>query len=320
MIRVSPAGYTKTAWQLTVIFILFSVFPVVAQDYLDLARFSYAITPKNDYKNGEGGYGIDEWNLQLDAPIVLNDKSAFIAGFTGIGTSLGLAPEIEGRTKLYSLAMRLGLNQKYSETWSGTYVFIPKVSSDLSAGLREGLQLGFAALINKTRSVRLKYTFGIYANTEEYGLLVVPLVGGYYLSPNDRFEATLLLPSVADFNYQVSQKLRLGVNFDGLGSTFTIHSQAFGPSYVTKGSNELFLYARLPISKSIYLNLKAGYALFRSYRIFDRDDKVDLSIASIYLGDNRTQLNTEFRENFIFKFDLVYRYHLNKKAAPSDQQ
>ncbi len=315
MIGLLPAGLYKPFWQLTSLFLLFPAFHAVAQDYLDLARFSYAITPKNEYKNGEEGFGIDEWNLQLDAPIVLNDKTAIIAGFTGIGTKIGLAPEIEGETKLYSLALRLGVNQKYSDTWSGTYVFIPKASSDFGEGLRDGLQLGFAALVNQTRSVRLKYTFGIYANTEEYGLLMVPLLGGYYLSPSERFEATLLLPSVADFNYRMTPDWRLGMNFDGLGSTFVLHSPNFGHAYVTKGSNELFLYTRFPISKSLYLNLKAGYALFRSYRIFDRDDKVNLSIASIYLGDNRTQLNTEFRENFIFKFDLVYRFYLNKSTA-----
>ncbi len=291
---------------------LFWTAPGASQSYIDLARFSYAITPNNEFDNGLEGSPINEWNLQVDLPVVLNKKLVLIGSFTGNSLTVGLDPSLPDGAQLYSLGMRMGVNQVYSDTWSATYLLLPKFSSDFSNGFRDGFQLGVAALFTRTHSKRLKYTFGFYTNTEEYGQLVVPLVGGYYLSPNNRFEATILLPSVADINYAVGPKIRLGMNFDGLGSTYVLHDPNFNRAYVTKGSNELFSYIRYPITSSVLLNVKAGYAIFRSYKVYDRNDKVDLSLASIYIGDNRTVLNTGFKDNFILKFDLIYRFHFKK--------
>lgn len=289
--------------------------PVLSQSYIDLARLSYAITPNNDFDNGEEGTPINEWNLQIDLPLVLTEKSVLIAGFLGNSLNVGLDPSLPDGSQLYSLGMRLGINQVHSETWSATYLLIPKFSSDFSEGFSDGFQLGVAALFTKTRSKRLKYTFGLFTNTEEYGQLVVPLLGGYYLSQDSRFEATLLLPSVADINYSIGPKIKIGMNFDGLGATYVLHDPNYSRAYVTKGSNELFGYLRFPLTSSVLLNVKTGYSIFRSYKVFDREDKVDISLASVYIGDNRTVLNTGFKDNFIFKFDLIYRFNLEKKPV-----
>ena len=157
----------------------------------------------------------------------------------------------------------------------------------------------------------LKYKFGVYANTENYGLLVVPLLGLYYLSPNQKFETNLNLPIIADANYKIGHKTWLGMKFDGLGTTYNLTAQNYTSSgaYVSKVSNELVSYLRFQLSKSIYLNTKIGYAISRSYGIYDTNDKVDWSLASIYFGDNRTQLNTNFKDGALFKIELLYRLY-----------
>ncbi|NEW77881.1 MAG: hypothetical protein GZ086_00310, partial [Gelidibacter sp.] len=79
--------------------------------------------------------------------------------------------------------------------------------------------------------------------------------------------------------------------------------------YVARSSNELYTYLQFQLGKSLYAKTKVGYTISRTYKVFDNDDKVDMNIGSIYLGDNRTQLNTNFEKGIVFKVELLYRIH-----------
>jgi len=152
----------------------------------------------------------------------------------------------------------------------------------------------------------LKYRYGLYANTEKYGVIVVPIFGLYYVSSNKKFEADLNLPIIADINYRIRNKLWLGMQFDGLGTTYNLNEQSYSVNgaYVSKTSNELVSYLRFQLSKSVYLNTKIGYAISRNYELYDANDKIDLALTSFYFGDNRTQLNERFKDGAIFKVAL----------------
>lgn len=165
----------------------------------------------------------------------------------------------------------------------------------------------------KKKREHLKFRYGMYANNEKYGMIVVPVFGLYYLSPNQKFEANLNLPIIADINYKINKKAWLGMKFDGLGTTYNLNEQNYSPNgaYVSKTSNELVSYLRFQIIRSIYLNAKVGYAISRNYEVYDANDKIDWSLSSIYFGDDRTQLNERFKDGAIFKIELLYRLHIN---------
>ena len=80
--------------------------------------------------------------------------------------------------------------------------------------------------------------------------------------------------------------------------------------YVVASSNELFTYLQFQLGKSIFLNTKAGYAISRSNKVFDSNDKIDLAVSSIYLGDNRNQLNQNIETGAIFKIQFLYRFQI----------
>ena len=82
-------------------------------------------------------------------------------------------------------------------------------------------------------------------------------------------------------------------------------------AYVSKTSIKINPYLRFKVSKSLYINTKLGYAFSRNYRVFNADDKIDLAVTSIYLGDARTQLNENFLDGGIFKIELLYRLHFD---------
>lgn len=293
---------------LTIIFGFFAL-AASAQNYIDIARFSYGNTPLNNFENTSEKTKVVELGLQLTFPIVLNEKTVILTGISADRSRLQLDPEFTDYTALNKVRLYAGLNQVHSEKWTGTYVLLPSISSDFETITKEDFQIGLLTLLAYSKNKNLKYKFGFYANTEKYGLLFTPLLGLYYLSPNKKFESTLLLPGQADFNYQLGKKTALGVNFDGLTSSYNLHETIYVTKgqYVVRSSNELYTYLQFQLGKSLVAKTKLGYSISRTYKVFNNDDKVDLSMGSFYIGDNRTQLNTNFEKGAIFKVELLYR-------------
>jgi hypothetical protein len=186
---------------------------------------------------------------------------------------------------------------------------IPKFASDFNDSFKRGFQMAFLGLLTRTKSDNLNYSLGLYTNTEEYGLQIVPLLGAYYLSKDNRLEINMLLPVLADIQYGLGEKTRLGMNFDGLGTSYALNSPGFSNTYINKSSNELFTYLQYAIQPSLLLRLKVGYAFFRAFKVYDEDDKISFSLSSIYFGDDRTVLNSGIQDGLIFKVSLLYRLH-----------
>lgn len=284
-----------------------------AQNYFDVGSISYANTPSNKFENSSENTRVEELDLKLNFPVVLNEKNVLLTGIYANRVQVKLDPELSGNTNLNSIGLVLGLNRTYSEKWSATYVVLPKISSDLNGLSGKDFQLGLLSLFNYTKRSNLNYKIGIYANTERYSLSIFPLLGLYYQSPDKKFEANLVLPYFADANFQLFNKTTVGLNFDGLGSSYNMNKRLYldKETYAVKSSRELFAYLMFQLGSSFYVRPKLGYSVFRTYKVFENNDKVDLSLASFYVGDNRTQLNTNFEDGAIFKIELVYRVHFD---------
>ncbi|WP_424289217.1 DUF6268 family outer membrane beta-barrel protein [Eudoraea sp.] len=282
-----------------------------AQDYIDIGKFFVSTTPQNSFnRENAGSTAIHEFGLQIDFPIVLDSTKALLIGGFANRTDVFLDPSLSEASQLYIVGAKIGLNQVYNEKWSGTYLLFPKMATDFSSGFRRGFQFGVLALFSHTKTKKLKYSYGLFYNSEEFGPLIVPIFGIYYKSPNDRLEASILLPLLVDINYTLGKRTNIGSNFDGIGNSFAISNPSFPDTYVNRNTNDLYFYFEYELTSSLNIRFKTGYSFFRNYRIYDENDKVDLSISSIYLGDNRTILNTDFKDGFVFKAVLRYRFNL----------
>jgi hypothetical protein len=284
-----------------------------AQNYFDVGSISYANTPSNKFENRTENTRVEELDLKLNFPVVLNEKNVLLTGLYVNRVHVTLDPELSGNTNLNSIGLVLGLNHTYSEKWAATYVVLPKISSDLNGLSGKDFQLGLLSLFNYRKNSNLIYKIGIYANTEIYSLSVFPLLGLYYQSPDKKFDANLVLPYFADVNFQLFKKTSVGLNFDGLGSSYNMNKRLYlnKETYAVKSSIEVFTYLMFQLGTSFYVKPKLGYSIFRTYKVFENNDKVDLSLASFNVGDNRTQLNTNFEDGTIFKIELVYRVHFD---------
>lgn len=105
----------------------------------------------------------------------------------------------------------------------------------------------------------------------------------------------------------------MGFRLDTIGTSCDLNEQNYskGGAYVCKTSKEVASYFRYKLSKSLYINTKFGYDFSRNYGVFNADDKIDLAVTSIYLGDDKTQLNENFADGAIFKMELLYRLYFD---------
>ncbi len=287
-----------------------------AQEYLDLASLSYTTSFNSNVLDEDRDTSIKEWNLNVDIPWVLDEDTALLLGMGTNKIDVELIPSPEPATELYSIALRMGINKVFSERWSGTFLLIPKVASDFTNGFRKGNQIGAVVLLTRKRDNRLKYSYGIYGNKEEFGLLLVPILGVYYKSPNDRFEADIFAPARVDLNLRLGEQTSAGLRFDGLGTSFSIQKPGYRDHYVTRVSNDLYTYTQYNLTPNILLRAKLGYSFFRNYKVYDNDEKIDLSLAGIFFGNDREILNQDIRDSFQFKLEMVYRFNFASNTNP----
>jgi len=277
-----------------------------AQSYVDLARFHYSTTPLNDFDSTGGNTNIEEFGADITLPIKLNDDNAILTGLylEQIKTKLDSGANY---TTVSTANLKIGFNRNHSEKWNGTYMLLPKFSSDFKTTSSKDFQIGGLILMKCKKSDHFKYHLGIYGNNDLHGPLITALFGFYYKSPNDKFEMNFTLPIWADINYKLANWLNIGTSFTAITRTYNLGNSN---AYMMKKTNELFGYLQFTIKKSILLQTKAGYSLGRSYEAYKSDDNVDLDIYGITSGDNRTILNSTFKDGLVFKIRLIYRYNL----------
>ena len=287
------------------ILLLFIATNLAAQDYVDLIKNHYAISPSNNFDSIGGNTDVVEYGTDITLPIVLKNKNVFITGVAAEHIQLKLHP-LNNTTNLYSLGLKLGYQANHSEKVSGTYMLLPKIASDFKNIGSKDFQLGALALYKIKKSELFKYHAGLYFNSELFGPFVVPLLGFYYQSENKKLEANFTLPIWADINYSLTNWMNIGTNFSANVRSYNLSNVN---SYVVKKSNDVFGYLQFNIKKSFILQTKVGYSIGRSYTAYADDDKTDFGLSAFRFGDDRTELNPTFKDGVIFRVRLLYRFH-----------
>lgn len=289
----------------------FCGFGLNGQEYVDLVRASYLLSPNNQFDNSEDETNIQEAILNLTLPVPINEDNALVLGAYTEIIQTRLDPGA-GFSQLYTINPKIGLSTKYGFRWSSNILVLPKISSDLAQPLSgEDWQIGVIALMKYKKRKSLQYRFGFYYNSEIFGPLIVPILGMYYQSKDKKYQVNLNLPLLADANMRIGRNTRLGVNFYGIVRTYNLDDQVYGTdAYVTKISNEPHAYLQFRLGQNILLETMVGYSIGRSYRVFRQDDGLDFAISALRFGDDRSQLNTDFSDGLLIRGRLSYRFHL----------
>ena len=293
--------------------LLFLIVNVFGQNYIDIAKFYYSTTPLNNFENSSARTRLKELGLDLTVPVVINPSHAVLTGliYERIETKLF---ESEPEEMISAIALKMGLAIEHSDTWSGTYILLPKLASDFDRITGKDFQLGGIALMKYTKRENMHYKLGLYYNTELSGPFVVPLFGLYYLSLDKKFETNLTLPFLADMNYKLHDRMNIGMNFSGQVRSYHLTKIPTNNNagYLVKATNELWGYLKFNINKGISIQTKMGYSIGRSYRVYEEDEKITFGSVLVKVGDDRPQLNTDFSNGFVFQATLLYRFIQDK--------
>ncbi|MFK8045038.1 MAG: DUF6268 family outer membrane beta-barrel protein [Crocinitomicaceae bacterium] len=286
--------------------VIVSIGQAFGQNYIDLVKFDYAASSPSSYDTTAAEVNLREMNGDFTLPIVINEKATILTGLTYEYTQGSFNP-FRDKESVTGITLKLGTNIKHSDKWSGTYILLPKVSSDLKKFGKDDFQIGGVALMKYIKSDRLNYKFGLYANTELFSTFLVPILGFHYLSPSEKFEAKVLLPLAVDLNYSLSDKIRVGFNFKGQVRTYNLNEPLFNENdrYLARSTNDLYTYLQYSLKSGINLQLGVGRSVARSYRIYN--ETVDFAMPLVYFGNERSQLNADFSDSWLFKVSAFYR-------------
>lgn len=287
---------------------------IYSQNYVDLLKISAGTTPYNQFDSSSAKTKINDLSADLTLPIRINEKTSVITGI--IYESIQTQLFDDGKTGTFgSTTVKLGINKHFNDKWSATTVLLPKIASDYKSMSAKDFQVGGIALFKYKKRDNLNYKVGIYYNSELFGPFFVPMLGMYYLSPNKKLEANLMLPLQADINYKIVPRINAGVNFNGQIRSYHLNdiTDANPGTYVTKSTNELYAYLKFNFTTSFSLQTKVGQSFGRSYKVYDEKEKVHFGLPATFIGPKREQLNSNFSDGLLFQVTLLYRLSLEKK-------
>ncbi len=296
------------------LFLFLFPFFSISQEYVDIFRIGYGQTFNNNFEDVQKSTHVEFFDAGLTLPVVLNENQALITGADISINKVQLFPDAKFST-LYSTNLKLGLASTWSEKWSTTLVLLPKIASDYKNISGKDFYLGGFALLKLKRNKNLKYRFGLYASQEAFGLFTTPILGWYYLSPNERFEMDMSLPISADLSYKFGATT-VGMDYFGIGRSYRIHYQNTPTLYADLSSLEFAGYLQFnALKETVLLRAKAGYSS-NNYEVYAQGDRMDLGVSAFSFGDDRTQLNPSLNGGFFLKFETIYRFHIKKDTHP----
>lgn len=281
-----------------------------AQNYVDLVTLGYSQTFNNSFEELQEDTNVISYEVDLTLPLVLNDKHTIVSGALFSRNHLQLAPNAPF-TSLYSTTLKVGLASTWNEKWSTTVVALPKIASDYKDLDGNDFLIGGIALLKFQKKDNLIYKFGLYGSQEHFGFFTVPIVGWYYMSPNNQFEMDMSLPVAADINY-THNSITYGVDYSGIGRSFNIDKNNSN-TYVDMSSLEFASYVQFNLmDRSLLLKAKLGYSS-NAYELYPQGETIDLGLAAFTFGDKREPLNPNINGSLLFKVEAVYRFNISEE-------
>jgi len=287
-----------------VFFLLRLSVPAHAQDFIDIVKFNTAQTIPLQDTSAPSTFA----TASIFIPLVYN-KEKGNAITVGINTNHFHINAAEGKDyRFHNLTLPVGWHWNASEKWIVDITLLNRWNGDFAPLRSKDYQLGILSSFGYKKSETFTLKFGLYANRELSGPLLVPLVGVNW-KINDKWQVYGMLPIEANAFYRASTHWAFGASFRGQVATYALNS---GTNYVQRGKNELGLFGAFYLTPTLVLEAKAGYLIGSNYKEYLSGDEVDWALSLVRFGDDRVPLNTENGDGFFGKISFLYRFDLNE--------
>lgn len=284
------------------------------QQSLDLLTISGRIGAPRPYVENYSGEATESAALvNVKIPIRLGEKFIWYTDasylFSNVSSSDALPSGLANPIRLNGFIIQTGLIQKLPNNQALQLLIVPRFMSDLKATTSKNWQLGGIGLYEKRYNEKLMLRYGFLYNQERFGPNLVPLI---YLDwrLGDKWYINGMLPIFAKVNYLVNENFTVGFSHFGLTTSYYLGNELYPGDYIERSSIDLNLFARQRIAGNIHAEIRLGHTLNRRYAQYAEDDKIDFRLIIFNFGDNRTQLNEDFKNGFIGNLRLVYNLPL----------
>ncbi len=290
--------------------LLFST-AVQAQESIDLLTISGRIGTAQKYDSLDSGKASEYSALaNLKIPIVFNDKTIWYTNITYTHSSVfsteAMAEYIANPIRIHGFIMQTGLVQKINDKSAFQLLFVPRFMTDLVSPSSKAWQFGGIGMYERKYNSNLTLRYGIMYNGEKSGALLVPLLDVNWKIAK-KWSITGLLPIYGKVNYHVHEDFTTGFSLFGLLTSYELSAAEYAGDYMERTSIDLTLFARHRLFDNFFAEARFGYALGRSYDQYHADDKIDLRISLIKIGDNRGDpVNYSFKDGPIASLRIVY--------------
>ena len=253
-----------------------------------------------------------ESNLLVNAkvPIVFPGKTIWYNDLTysSFAIATNLTPEPSGyltSMRLHAFILQTGIARKLNEKDGFQLLVVPRYNSDFNGYDPKNWQFGGIALYEHRYHEKLMMRFGVMFNQELFGPLLVPLVHIDW-QMNEKWSMAGLFPIYLKINYQLSDRMIVGLSHFGLITTYRISQQGFETDYVERNSIDEALFARYKVAGNFHLEARVGYSLARVYEQYAESEKMDFRLSIIRFGDDRLKKNVAFASGPMASLRLVY--------------
>ncbi|MFY0601875.1 MAG: hypothetical protein JXR03_19530 [Cyclobacteriaceae bacterium] len=284
-----------------------------AQNSLDLftVSFRHGFSRPTNEVVGNASENVGLVNLKV--PIRLSKTSIWYNDLTYQASTVDYSsdfPNTIDPTNLHGFIFQSGLVRKLDEKSAFQLLAVPRLMTDLNNVTINHFQFGGIGLYERKFSESLTMRYGLMYNQELFGDMFVPLVYlNWSLTP--KWSVKGLFPIFTKITYQSSEKLALGLSHFGMITSFQVGDPFYNQDYIERKSIDLTLFGRYKLAGNFHLEMRAGYALGRSYYQYAKGDEVDFRVAIFSVGDNRTQKNVSFNPGSIIDFRMVYNLPLD---------
>ncbi|MCB2194399.1 MAG: hypothetical protein KQH79_00980 [Bacteroidetes bacterium] len=294
---------------LTSALILLSV-TLFAQNRFDVfyAGGNYNFIGTTDANPNENYDGYFMTNLSV--PIVLKDSSIW---FTSIDyqyfstTNEYLASTVDPikQFHLNGFMLRTGYVYRIDSKRSLQILFVPRSMADVSASFSNSIQLGGMLMYEKVKNKDYTWRVGAIYNNEFFGTYIVPI---FYLDWNmtSKIKVKGLLPIYGKVYMEPNENVDIGLHFIGLTTSHRINEPGYENAYVERKTIDISAFGNFHLFDNIFMEARAGYSISRDYGLYAEDDKVDLGLPLVNIGDDRTRLNEEFGGGAFVHLRLIY--------------
>lgn len=273
------------------------------QQTIDLIRLDHRFSPSKDTSGNSIAFHRTSFDLKI--PIALDSAKKDVI-YSNIVYHQNVFSEGSNSITFQNLRLVAGHVHTYKSGWKHQILAIGTLSAQRSLSLGSSKQIGGIALFKNESNLDRIWTFGVYANREFFGTLIVPIVG-YNIKFNDKWRLNAFMPISAKLSYTASERLTLGAQFYSFQTSYMAQSS----TYLHASDQNLWMFSDLYLSDSFVLHFRVGHAVARTFKNYQESEQTNVRLMFLDIGPERPKTTNFLKDGLSFQAGLVFRLPTN---------